>query len=245
MANPHQPLTLSVIVPAYNEAKRISQTLRSIDKYLADKHWSYEILVVDDGSSDQTQTVVNQLKLPNVRLLSYDQNRGKGYAVCFGVKHARGEWVLFTDADNSTRIEELDKLWPATRQYQVIIGSRYLPGSHIAIKQPTPRVVLSRLSNLLIQALILPGIRDTQCGFKLFRRIEAKEIFRRQTIWGWGFDMEILRIARELGYKIKEVPITWYNDEQSHIRSSRVVWRTLKELLTIKNNSLAGHYRRD
>jgi dolichyl-phosphate beta-glucosyltransferase len=240
MAN--QP-KLSVIVPAYNEQRRISKTLKSIVSYLQEKHWSFELIVVDDGSSDATKLVVRDLRLPSLSILSYGENRGKGYAVCFGARHAQGEWILFTDADNSTPIDQLEKLWPFSADYPVVIGSRYMTGSVIALKQPTPRVVLSRLGNLLVQLLILPGVRDSQCGFKLFQRSAARSIFPKQTIWRWGFDMEILRIAREHQLKIKEVPITWYNDTQSRIQSSRVFTRTLLELLTIKKNSLLHRYR--
>ncbi len=235
--------TLSVIVPTYNEEKRIVKTLKAINQFFAKKAISFEILVVDDGSRDKTAQVVEELAIAQLRFLSYGRNRGKGYAINYGVKHAQADWILFTDADNSTPIEEFDKLWPESTNYKIIIGSRYLPESHIAVPQPTPRVILSRLGNLLVQFLILPGIKDTQCGFKLFQRSAAKVIFARQTIWGWGFDMEILRIAKELGIKIKEVPINWYNDDQSRIQSSRVFFKTLSELFAIKRKSLLGAYK--
>lgn len=236
------PTNLTVIVPAYNEAKRIPQTLQAISQFFASKDLIIEILVIDDGSKDQTRTLAEELNLPNLRVISYYPNRGKGYAIQTGVNEARGDWILFTDADNSTPIEEFDKLWQEAGRYQVIIGSRYLPGSLITVKQPTPRIILSRLGNLLVQTLLLPGVRDTQCGFKLFSQAAARLIFARQIIFGWGFDMEILRIAREFGFKIKEVPIVWRNDDQSRIQSSQVFVKTLSELLTIKKNSWLGRY---
>ena len=239
----NQPPLLSIVVPAYNEAARIGKTLKEISNYFEKRGDSYEIIVVDDGSRDDTQAVVEKLALPNLRLVSYGNNRGKGFAVNFGVKSSRGEWVLFTDADNSTPINQFDRLWLQTDSHQIIIGSRYLKDSHIAIRQGVPRIVLGRLGNLLIRALLLPTIRDTQCGFKLFSRRAAEDIFAAQTIWHWGFDMEILRIATEHGFKIKEVPITWLNDEESKIQSNRVFAKTLMELFTIKKNSLFGQYR--
>jgi len=235
-------IDLSIIVPAYNEAERIPHTLAVISQFFAKQNLAIEILVVDDGSRDQTRTLVEELNLPQLRVISYYPNRGKGHAIQTGVKEARGNWILFTDADNSTPIEEFDKLWAETGRYQVIIGSRYLSGSLITVKQPTPRVILSRMGNLLVQILLLPGVHDTQCGFKLFSHAVAQLIFERQTIFGWGFDMEILRIAREFGFKIKEVPITWRNDDQSRIQSSHVFLKTLAELFTIKKNSWLGRY---
>lgn len=236
---------ITIIVPAYNEAKRIGKTLKEISNYFRRRAESYEIVVVDDGSKDNTRAAVEKLNLPNLRLVTYSGNMGKGYAVNFGVKNSLGEWILFTDADNSTPISQFDHLWQQTDSYQVIIGSRYLKGSHIAIRQGVPRILMGRLGNLLIQTLVLPGLHDTQCGFKLFSRRAAQEIFPLQTIWRWGFDMEILRIAREHGYKIKEMPITWLNDEQSKIQSSRVFIKTLFELLAIKRNSLLGRYKKN
>ncbi len=233
---------ISIIVPAYNEEKRIGKTLEAISEYFQSRADSYEIVVVDDGSHDETKSVVENMALPNLRLVSYDANRGKGYAVNFGVKAAQGKWILFTDADNSTPIAEFDRLWRWTDSHQVIIGSRYLKGSHIAIRQGLPRILLGRLGNLLVQTLILPGVHDSQCGFKLFSRQAAEVIFALQIVWRWGFDMEILRIAKERGYRIKEVAITWLNDEQSKIQSSRVFAKTFLELLAIKKNSLLGRY---
>lgn len=235
---------ISVVVPAYNEAERIAKTLKEIAAYFDERKETYEILVVDDGSRDKTTAVVEDLHLPNCRVINYGTNRGKGYAVNFGVKNALGEWILFTDADNSTPINQFEHLHRQTDSHQVIIGSRYLKDSRITIRQGVPRIVMGRLGNLLVQLLVLPGLHDTQCGFKLFSRRAAQEIFALQTIWRWGFDMEILRIAKDHGYKIKEVPITWQNDEQSRIQSSRVFVKTLFELFAIKRNSLLGRYKK-
>jgi len=237
-------LELSVIIPAYNEEKRLPKTLAIVSRFLEGQDLSYEIIVVDDGSGDKTKEVTLAAKIPNLRYVTYGHNRGKGFAVHFGVECARGNWILFTDADNSTPIEEFAKLWRSTDRYEVIIGSRYRADSHVAVKQARARIILSRLGNLLVQLLILPGLKDTQCGFKLFSHAAAKKIFARQTIWAWGFDMEILRIAKELGYQIKEVGVTWYNDEQTRLQSSRVFTRTLGELFRIRLNSWRGIYGR-
>lgn len=236
---------ITVVIPAYNEAKRIPTTLREISRYFEQKKLTYEILVIDDGSSDETGRIVGQLSIPNSRVLNYGANRGKGFAVNFGVQAAEGQWILIADADNSTPIDQFDRLWRETDKDRVIIGSRYLGGSSITVRQSLLRVILGRLGNLLVQLLLLPGIKDSQCGFKLFEAGAAKKIFALQTIWRWGFDMEVLRIAKEQGLKIKEVPITWRNDDQSRIQSSRVFVKTLGELLTIKKNSLLGHYGHD
>lgn len=234
-------IELSIVVPAYNEAKRISQTLQEITRFC--QGMNYELLVVDDGSTDSTAAVVEALKLPHTTVLSYGRNMGKGYAVQYGMLRAVGDWILFTDADNSTPISEYPALQAEQDKYQVIIGSRYLAKSNVVVKQSRARIILSRIGNILAQIILLPGIKDTQCGFKLFSSSAAKAIFSKQTIWRWGFDMEILRIARELGYKIKEVPVTWYNDEQTHLQSRRVFTKTFAELLRIKLNSLQGKYR--
>jgi dolichyl-phosphate beta-glucosyltransferase len=244
MSNIESQLTVSVVVPAYNEAERIGPTLQRIVDFFSTQSIPLELVVVDDGSSDQTVAVVEGLRLPGVVVMSYGGNRGKGYAVHYGVTHARGDWVLFADADNSTPIEEFSKLWNERDRYQVIIGSRYLAESNIVIKQNKLRVFISRSGSMLTRFLLLPGIKDTQCGFKLFSNDAVRDIFQYQTVWRWGFDMEILRIAKEHGYQIKEVPVRWYNDEGSKIHSSRVFFATLSELLTIKKNSLLGRYNR-
>lgn len=240
----NKELRLSVIIPAYNEEGRIGKTLKTMVAFLEQKNFDYEILVIDDGSRDKTKATVRDLDFHSVKVLSYGENRGKGYAVNYGVNQAQGAWILMADADNSTPIEQFDKLFAETDSHRVIIGSRYLPESKIAVSQGVPRIMMSRLGNLLIRLLILPGLHDTQCGFKLFEATAAKEIFAVQSIWRWGFDMEILRIAKERGYKIKEVAITWQNDEQSRIQSSRVFWKTFLELLTVKKNSFFGQYRK-
>lgn len=237
-------MEISVIIPAYNESKRISKTLKIINDFFAKSNYSYEIIVVDDGSMDDTPEVVEELKYENVSVLSYKANRGKGYAVNFGVKNSSGKKIIFIDADNSTPFEQIKELIKFIDDFEVVIGSRYLKCSNIKIKQPLSRRLAARFGNLLVRILLFPNLSDTQCGFKMFQKKAAQEIFSRQTIWRWGFDIEALYIAKKLKYKIKEVPIDWYNDEGTKIQSPMVFLTTLSELMRIKLNSLKGIYSR-
>lgn len=235
---------LSIVIPAYNEADRLPKTLGIINDYLASTQYTYEILVVDDGSRDNTSEVAKSLELKNVKVLAYKINRGKGYAVNHGVTRAKGRYIIFADADNSTPFEQIAKLLEQINDFPVVIGSRYLPGSKIMVKQPLSRRIGARLGNLLIRMILLPRVVDTQCGFKMFQLEAAKEIFARQTIWRWGFDIEILYIAKKLGFQVKQVPVEWYNDTATKIQSPFVFVSTLSELFRIKLNSLQGKYRR-
>lgn len=235
---------LSVIVPAYNEERRIIPTLERICAYCQQRGDSYEVIVVDDGSADGTVAVVQAFasEHPSVQVIATEQNRGKGHAVRSGVLHATGSIVLFTDADNATPIEEFAKLEPFLRDHEVVIGSRYAEGSNIVVAQPPLRVRISRLANRLIQFMLLDGIMDTQCGFKAFRLPAAREIFSRLRTERFGFDMEALCLARMLSYSIAEVPVTWYDSADSRVRPLRDTLHTLYELFAIKLNILSGRY---
>ena len=235
---------VSVVVPAYNEERRIGETLRAIHRYFADKQTTREIIVVDDGSSDNTAGVVGELRneIVDLVIITYKPNRGKGYAIRKGVENSRGEYILFTDADNSTPIEEFEKFYPLLKDEKVVIGSRYIPGSNVVIKQPPFRVLLGRLANMLIQLFLLDGVKDTQCGFKVFQHVAAKEIFSRMKICRFGFDIEILSIARLLNYPIKEIPVNWYNSSESRVRPLKDALRTFGELIYIKFNLWSGRY---
>lgn len=239
---------LSVIIPAYNEAKRLPKTLQDAATFLQTYNKIVEVIVVDDGSSDDTSVVALQYadKFENLRVLHDKNNHGKGYAVKKGMLEATGEWRLFMDADNATPLKEIELLWPYTGKYHVIIGSRHLKTSHVVIDQPWYRKMISRLGNRLIQFLVVKGIVDTQAGFKLFSKEATERIFSQQRILRWGFDMEILAIAQKIyGYRIKEVPISWYNSAESRLRPIRDSWRTLKELLRIKWNLIRGVYKKN
>lgn len=228
---------LSVIIPAYNEEKRIGPTLESLDQYFKKQNYSYEIIVVANNCTDRTDEVVKkyQEKISHLKLIDIKNGcDGKGCAVKIGIKQASGDYLIFMDADNSTRIYELDKFWPYFKKgFSVVIGSRALKESKIKIKQPWYREFLGRLGNLLIRIVLLPEIYDTQCGFKAFTKKAALQIFAKQKISGWGFDIEVLALARKFGFKIKEVPVTWFNAPDSKVSLTSYL-STFKELFQIK-----------
>ena len=243
-------IKLSIVIPAYNEGKRIGQTIEDIDKYLKKQKYQYEIIVVDNGSNDNTCDVVKQYEregAENIIRLCLEKSIGaKGSAVKLGIsEYAQGNFIVFMDADNATQIAEVEKFWPflESGKYQVVIGSRYLSRSDVIRKQPLYRIILSRFSNFLIQLLTAPGIKDTQLGFKAFSREAAKDIFSQVTIPGWGFDMEVLTIARRHGYKIKEVGVKWYERGGSHVPLS-AYFESLIDLFRIKLNALGGKYEK-
>lgn len=232
MARPY----LSIIIPAYNEAERLPKTLLDIDKRLASAVYSYEILVVNDGSKDNTAEVVrNMTKLvKNLKLIDNVENRGKGAVVRQGMLLAGGAIRLFTDADNSTSIDQFDQMIPFFKQgYEVVIGSRAIAGAKLDPPEPIYRQIPGKLGNLLIQALLLPGLWDTQCGFKAFTAEAARRVFEPSRIPGWGFDVETLSLAKHMGYKIKEVPVHWINDIHSHVKASAYL-KVLMETFTIR-----------
>lgn len=214
--------SLSIVIPAYNEEKRLPGTLDRVISYLAGSGWDFaEVLVVDDGSRDATARVAQNLsteKAP-IRVLRNPGNRGKGYSVRNGVQKAKGEWTLVTDADLSTPIEELEKLWAAARDAgaQVAIGSRALDRSLIGVHQPLLRESAGRLFNLAARIMTGLPFKDTQCGFKLFETGAAREIFRRQHIERFGFDVEALFVARRLSYAVVEIPVQWNNVEGTKV----------------------------
>lgn len=213
-----EPCHLSVIVPAYNEEQRLSRSLPVILEYLRRQTYTWEVVLVDDGSHDRTSDVANSFDEPGIRVLRNSPNRGKGYSIRRGMTEARGQWRLFSDADLSTPIEELDKFWPYTEHgYSVVIGSRALPESDLAVRQPKSREFIGRVFNTAVQTFLVPGLCDTQCGFKLFSAEAANAVFPRQTLHGFAFDVEILMIAQKLGFKIKEAPVKWINDPGSKV----------------------------
>lgn len=239
---------LSFVLPAYNEEKNIEYTVTSIAEYCDSKQYPYEIIIVDDGSTDGTHQLAHVLAEKNnaITVLKHGANHGKGAAVRTGMAAARGDILAFLDADGSTEISELDSFLPCLEQnYDVVIGSRYLRQSSIVRRQPPLRVAIGRVGNVLIRLFLLPGIVDTQCGFKVFTRHAAQEIFSRQTIDGWGFDMEILVIARLFKLRIKELPVSWHDatNRVSRLRPIKDMCHTLIELFIIKTNILFSRYR--
>lgn len=213
-------MELSLIIPAFNEAQRIEPTLRRFHRFLAARPARFEIIVVDDGSTDSTVALVSALagELPGLRVLCSPANRGKGHAVRLGMLAATGQVRLFSDADGSTPIDELDPLLRALAAgADIAIGSRYLAASRVTRPQPWFRRVWSRLVNRVVQRVLLPGVADTHCGFKAFTAAAA-HTFAACTVDGWSFDLEVLARARAHGFRIREVPVRWENDERSKAR---------------------------
>ena len=237
---------LSIVVPAYNEEHRITPTLVALHAYLSRQPLRYEILVVDDGSKDNTVGVVSlaMASIPNLRLVRQTPNRGKGAAVRRGMLAARGQIRVMCDADGSMPPEQLPKLLApiASCQTSIAIGSRYAPGAKSDTKQPWWRVAWSRFANKLIQRSLVPGVRDTQCGFKAFTAEAAHDLFRYGRIDGWAFDLEILALARRRGFEIAEVGVEWKDDRRSRVNPLKDLWKVIREALTIRKNLRRGVY---
>jgi dolichyl-phosphate beta-glucosyltransferase len=232
---------LSVVIPAYNEALRLPSTLARVRDYLAGRGEEYEIVVVDDGSTDATAEVARAAG-DLVRVLRHEPNRGKGFAARRGMLAAAGERRLMTDADLSTPIEELEGLEAALdRGYDVAIGSRAVAGARIEVRQPAYREAMGRLFNVLVQALLLPGVSDTQCGFKLFTAAAAAAAFAPCRLDGFSFDVEALFAARRRGLRIAEVPVLWRNDAATRV-SLGGGGTAFVDLLRIRFRALRGAY---
>ena len=212
---------LSVIIPTYNEAKRLPLTLMDVNKHLSAVDYDYEIIVVDDGSGDATTEIAKRLSqlIKNLRVIENKDNHGKGWVVCQGLLEAKGRWRLFMDADNATSVDQFQKMVPYLPDYQIIIGSRDIKGAKLVPPQPFYKRWLGNLGNLIIQILLLPGIWDTQCGFKCFSEEAAEKIFRLMKTNRWAFDVEVLALGKRLGYKIKEIPVVWVNDPISKVKA--------------------------
>jgi dolichyl-phosphate beta-glucosyltransferase len=234
--------SISIIIPAYNEEKRLPATLQAVKEYLCRRPWEFtEIIVVDDGSRDGTRRVAYG---GEARVLANPGNRGKGYSVRHGMLEARGEWALLSDADLSAPIEEMEKLWNAAdgENAAVAFGSRALDRSLVGVHQPLLRESVGRFFNVMMRLITGLPFRDTQCGFKLFEAHAARDIFSRQRLDGFGFDVEVLYIARQLGYKCLEVPVRW-ND----VAGTKVsLWRGLAAFLDpikVRWNGITRKYR--
>lgn len=236
---------LSVVIPAFNEAQRVGPTLTAVLAYLRQQPYASEVLVVIDGSSDGTETVVRQVAGddPSVAILDNGTNRGKGFCVRRGMLEARGQFILFSDADLSTPIEHVERLFDALKRgAHIAIGSRAHPESDIAVRQPWWRERMGRTFNWFVQRAAVRGIRDTQCGFKCFTREAARRVFPRQRLERFGFDVEVLFIARRLGYRIVEVPITWRNHALSKVHPVRDSASMLWDLVRIRLHDRRGLY---
>lgn len=238
-----QEIFLSVIIPSYNEAKRLPLTLIDIDKHLSKAPFAYEIIVVDNNSKDATREIANRFSqiIKNVRVIEC-KIQGKGAAVRKGMLEAKGQIRLFTDADNSVSVDQFTKMIHFFHEgYDVVIGSRDVEGAKMEPPQPWYRILLGNLGNLFIQFMLLKGIKDTQCGFKAFSKKAVEKIFPLVTINGWGFDVEVLSLAKKFGFKIKEVPVLWVNSAGSKVGPMAYV-NVLLEVIKIKLRMLSGFY---
>ena len=246
---------LSVVIPAYNEASRLPSTIGKVMGYLAGRDYPYEVLVVDDGSTDATSEIVDQAteKYPHLYLVK-NPHRGKGFAVRTGMLQAKGHYILYSDADLSAPIEEVEKLLPyLEKKYHVAIGSREGVGS-ARYDEPQYRHLMGRVFNTLVRLLALPQFRDTQCGFKAFRKDTAHILFRNLHLYGdkagdvkgamvTGFDVEVLYLALKWGYKIKEVPVSWYYSKSANVSPIKDAFRMFRDITKVRINDLRGMYK--
>jgi dolichyl-phosphate beta-glucosyltransferase len=237
---------LSVIIPAYNEEKRLPKTLEEIDKYLKNQSYEYEILVVNDGAKDKTAEITRDLalKIKNLRLIDNKENHGKGYVVRQGLLEAKGDWRLFMDADNSTAVDQVKNFETFFGAgFDILIGSRDIKGAVLDPPQPAYRRLMGDAFNLLTQVVVgVWGIRDTQCGFKILSAKAANSIMPKCTIDRWAFDPEILKIGKRMKFKIKEVPVYWKNDLESKVKMTSTIKMAL-DLFKIRWNLIIGKYR--
>ena len=240
MANPF----LSIIIPAYNEESRLPDTLQQITNFLDTQAYPAEVLVVENGSQDCTLAIAQEFsqRIPYIQAI-HEDGRGKGLAVRRGMLSARGEYRFICDADLSMPIQQVNCfIPPLLTDLDVAIGSREATGS-VRYNEPQYRHLTGRLFNTVVRWLALPGLQDTQCGFKCFRGAVAEKIFPLQTITGWSFDVEVLFIARQHGYRIAEVPIPWYFSPNSKVRILHDLFQVGKDLLAIRRNAWQGRYK--
>ena len=237
----------SIIIPAYNESMRVSATLERVLAYVTERGWDAEVIAVNDGSRDNTAEIIRGFahKDSRLQLLENPGNRGKGYSVRNGMLHARGEILLFSDADLSSPIEEAEKLFAAIAAgADVAIGSRWLRSDLQTQRQPLYRQLFGRTFNLMLRLTLGLNFKDTQCGFKAFTRRAAGAIFPLQNIERWGFDPELLYLAKRFGFKIAEVPVAWAHSEGTRISPLRDGSKMFLEMLKIRWNAISGKYRR-
>lgn len=235
---------LSLILPAHNEAERLPQALNQLKKFIDQQAYDCEVLLIENASTDDTAAIANefQIEFPQLKIIRLGQP-GKGNAIREGMLAATGQYRFMADVDFSMPVEEIRKfLPPELPQPQVAIASREKPGSK-RIGEPFYRHLIGRVFNFFVRILVLPGLQDTQCGFKCFSAEAAERIFPRQTLEGWSFDVEVLAIARELGFEVVEVPITWMYQPGSRISILKDSWRMFGDLLVIRSNKRKGLYR--
>lgn len=212
---------LSIVIPAYNEANRIGVTLEKINTFFKNRQYETEIIMVDDGSNDNTIEVAEKSLLAKenkLRIIRNATNKGKGFSVKNGIINSKGEYILFSDADLSTPIEEVDKFLKAINEgYDIVIGSRALKDSDVKVRQPWYREFMGKIFNFFVKSVVMREFHDTQCGFKLFKSPVAKDIALKLKIDGFSFDVEMIYLAKKSGYRIKEIPIIWINSPKSRV----------------------------
>lgn len=238
-------IKLSVIVPCYKEESRFKAGFEHYYSYLSKHKYPWELIFVNDGSKDKTLELMRQYAKAgkNIKIVTYAKNRGKGYAICQGIKVAKGQYVLFTDLDHSVPVDTIDSFYPFFEKgFDIVIGSRRVEGSKILVHQNFMREFLGRGFTLLVRFLIDAKIRDATCGFKAFDNIVAKKIFDKITIYDWTFDAEIIFLCKKLGYKIAQVPVSWSDVHGTKVNLKRDVVRSLVGLAKIRANDLQGEY---
>lgn len=237
-------LFLSIIIPAHNEETRLPASLGQVFAFLERQPYTAEVLVVENGSTDRTLETALEFarRYPRLRVLHEDLP-GKGRAVRRGILEAQGEYRFIADADFSMPVDQINRFLPPAVESDIVIASREAPGA-VRYNEPAYRHLTGRIFNLMIRLLVLPDLQDTQCGFKCFRASVAEDIFRRQTLTGWAFDVEVLAIARLRGYTITELGIPWYFNPDSKVRLVRDSWRMFLDLLKIRRNLRQGLYER-
>jgi dolichyl-phosphate beta-glucosyltransferase len=239
-------LRYSIIIPAYNESQRIIPTLNRVLTYIAEQGWDAELIVINDGSRDNTAEIIRGYieRHPKVRLIENPGNRGKGYSVRNGMLNARGDLLLFSDADLSSPIEESPKLFEAIEGgADVAIGSRWLRSELQTARQPLHRQLFGRIFNLALRIILGLKFKDTQCGFKAFTQSAAQSIFPLQRIERWGFDPELMFLAKKRGVRVAEIPVRWAHDEGGRINPLRDGLRMFVDVLRIRWSSITGKYR--
>jgi dolichyl-phosphate beta-glucosyltransferase len=242
----HTTMKLSIVIPAYNEELNISDTLKDIASYLKDKDYEYEVILSDDGSTDKTAKIAELFKdLPGgIIILKHTENHGKGYAVKKGVLSAKGDLILFMDADNATRINQLDKFMPfASSEYEVVLASRRMQGAEIAWHQPWYRIVLGNIYILLSKIILGSSVSDYNCGFKLYKKNAAKLLFSKLTRNDWSFDSELIYLTRKFGIRSISVPVRWEDKAKtSKVKPLRDGIKSLLSLIAIRINDIKGAY---
>jgi len=240
-------LYLSVVIPAYNEEEKIKNTIQKVSEFLNSYKFLSEIIIVDDGSADKTLPAAKaeaKRHKRRIKIFKNNPNQGKGYALKKGMTRARGEMVLFMDADLSTPLGTFDRMLPFLKNgYDIVMGSRHLPDSKFLVYQPIWRQKIGRIFNKIVFAFFIKKITDTNCGFKAYKNLVAKDLYSRLTINRWGFDVEVIYMAQKFGYRIKEVPVKWTDDPRTKVNIIKAMFSTLKELAQIKINDWRGLYK--